>query len=586
MQNGENQNTDIVNPSEMPEELLHVENWEDTVCALQQKYCYERSFLAEKLCHIEQLKYRQRDPSKRKTIAAYYHSIHNGGAQRVVAQLCNIWAQMKDEQTGELCYRVLVVTDEKAGEDYEPDYPLVPQVKHLYVPKYDTKERGDYRPRFRRWQEIITEYEVDAVISSAWVFPGALWDMLAIKGHLMHPAYIIHCHNFMAVPFGFINDMALELIWRFRLSDGVVTLSECDDMYAKSFTNHSRSIMNPFTVLIDGAKAADCGNHNLIWCGRLASEKQPEEAVRMMKYLAEQIPDAKLYMVGNGSGEIQNQLEQMISQLGLSENVELVGFKENVDEYYKKASVFISTSEFEGMPLVFMEAMAHGLPVISYDMPWLTFMRENGGEIITVGQGCAEQMAQEAARLLQNPEICRIQGQKAKEKAQEYASADIGREWKQFLSEIDSGELPQKRERTSEEVLLYYLAVFQQKGKKRILEENNKLSHKICSLDEEKHHLKSENQRLSAREIQLEEECESLSVRISQLEKKIQKLSVKRDKADKRHKQDCDKIKTLEKKNKKLTEQMEKILESRTYKVGKILLYLPRKVKQLFSRKA
>ena len=53
MQNGENQNTDIVNPSEMPEELLHVENWEDTVCALQQKYCYERSFLAEKLCHIE-----------------------------------------------------------------------------------------------------------------------------------------------------------------------------------------------------------------------------------------------------------------------------------------------------------------------------------------------------------------------------------------------------------------------------------------------------------------------------------------------------------------------------------------------------
>ena len=189
-------------------------------------------------------------------------------------------------------------------------------------------------------------------------------------------------------------------------------------------------------------------------------------------------------------------------------------------------------------------------------------------------------------RKLQNPEICRIQGQKAKEKAQEYASADICKEWKQFLSEIDSGELPQKRERTSEEVLLYYLAVFQQKGKKRILEENNKLSHKICSLYEEKQHLKSENQSLSAREIQLEEECESLSVRISQLEKKIQKLSVKRDKADKRHKQNCDKIESLEKKNKKLTEQMEKILESRTYKVGKILLYLPRKVKQLFSRKA
>lgn len=68
MPNRGNQNTNIVDPSEMPEELLHMEDWEDTVCALQQKYCYERSFLAEKLCNIEQLKYRQRDPSRRKTL--------------------------------------------------------------------------------------------------------------------------------------------------------------------------------------------------------------------------------------------------------------------------------------------------------------------------------------------------------------------------------------------------------------------------------------------------------------------------------------------------------------------------------------
>lgn len=77
-----------------------------------------------------------------------------------------------------------------------------------------------------------------------------------------------------------------------------------------------------------------------------------------------------------------------------------------------------------------------------------------------------------------------------------------------------------------------------------------------------------------------------MSVRISKLEENVRKLSVKRDKADKRHKQDCDKIKILEKKNKKLTEQIEKILESKTYKVGKRLLYLPKKLKQLFWRKS
>lgn len=57
------------------------------------------------------------------------------------------------------------------------------------------------------------------------------------------------------------------------------------------------------------------------------------------------------------------------SENGLEDRVRIEPFTNNVNSYYVQAGVYVLASRWEGMPLVLMEAMAHGLPVIASNLP-------------------------------------------------------------------------------------------------------------------------------------------------------------------------------------------------------------------------
>ena len=70
-----------------------------------------------------------------------------------------------------------------------------------------------------------------------------------------------------------------------------------------------------------------------------------------------------------GQGKQQAMLENQISKLGLENTIEMLPPQKNVVEQYKNASVYAMSSRNEGLPLVLIEAMAMGLPIVSYDCP-------------------------------------------------------------------------------------------------------------------------------------------------------------------------------------------------------------------------
>ena len=72
--------------------------------------------------------------------------------------------------------------------------------------------------------------------------------------------------------------------------------------------------------------------------------------------------DWKLRIIGNGSG--YKDTEEDIRRHGLEDQVELLGEREEVIPFYREASVFVSTSRWEGFGLVITEAMECGLPVV------------------------------------------------------------------------------------------------------------------------------------------------------------------------------------------------------------------------------
>lgn len=457
---------------------LLVETWglRDVFCHLAQHNWYKRVDVARKLIGVDFFHHNKRRNKNVPTVAVYYRSISKGGAQRVSAQLANIWAGMKNDR-GEPLYNVLLITD---GDPMENEYDLAPNVERDYLPDYETSVRDCYVERFEAWQRILTEHDVDIVVSGMWVAPCTFWDMLAVKGHPNKPAFVLHVHSFCCIPYRWQGNMELELLYRYQLCDGVVTLSECDQTFISAFNPCTKYILNPVTFDPVQTPVSAYRPNTLLWLGRISNEKNPLDVVKMMAKVVKEIPDAKLHIVGDGKPEFMNELRSLTEQLGLEENIEICGFTLDVAKYYAQASVLVCTSKFEGFPLTLSEAMSHGVPIVTYDMPWLTFLRDGRG-IVTVPQQRYDLLAQQAVRLLRDPDLVREMGYEGRQQIGDIASADIAPDWKMFFEQLSQEKLLRACEPAEKNisVLLEYLTVYQNESKNNLsrkIEETEKVS--------------------------------------------------------------------------------------------------------------
>jgi len=93
-----------------------------------------------------------------------------------------------------------------------------------------------------------------------------------------------------------------------------------------------------------------------------------------------------------GEGELRDSLEALTSQLGIADSVQLPGFADNPFAWMSKASLFVLSSAWEGLPNVLIQAMACGTPVVSTDCPsGPAEILENGkwGRLVPVGDEVA-----------------------------------------------------------------------------------------------------------------------------------------------------------------------------------------------------
>lgn len=99
--------------------------------------------------------------------------------------------------------------------------------------------------------------------------------------------------------------------------------------------------------------------------GRLATEKKPFFAMDVFECLQKQVPNAEYWWVG--SGPLEKSVQDYVNQKGLSENVRLLGSRNDVTDLYQGMDVFFLPSLFEGLPVTGVEAQAMGLPIVVSD---------------------------------------------------------------------------------------------------------------------------------------------------------------------------------------------------------------------------
>lgn len=130
-------------------------------------------------------------------------------------------------------------------------------------------------------------------------------------------------------------------------------------------------------------------NYDLGYCGRFSEPKNPVGFLQVVAQVKKELPDVKAVMIGDG--ELREQVEGMLTSLHLENNVELVGFQKNPFPYIAACKVMVMPSQWEGFPMVAIESMALGKPLIATPVSGLR-------DIVTDNCGGVRQTVEELAK--------------------------------------------------------------------------------------------------------------------------------------------------------------------------------------------
>jgi colanic acid/amylovoran biosynthesis glycosyltransferase len=145
----------------------------------------------------------------------------------------------------------------------------------------------------------------------------------------------------------------------------------------------------------------------LLFVGRLSAVKGVLVLLHAMARLRRRFTDVVLTLVGDGPD--RGRIERTVEALELKEHVALLGYRstEEVRELLVHADVFVLPSFAEGVPVVLMEAMASGVPVVASRIAGIPELVEDGVSGVLVPPANSDALARAITRLLEDPSLRR-----------------------------------------------------------------------------------------------------------------------------------------------------------------------------------
>ncbi|WP_319018879.1 glycosyltransferase family 4 protein [Microbispora sitophila] len=230
-----------------------------------------------------------------------------------------------------------------------------------------------------------------------------------------------------------------QIIRRYGRHDAVVTLTQADlRTYERSFGKARKDLPAVLAQVPNATPRLNGGVSPLtaktvVTVGRLTWGKGYDLLIRAWAHVAARHPDWTLRIYGGGPR--QEKLQASIDKRGLSERVFLEGPAEDVGAVLADASMFVLSSRHEGMPMVILEAMSKGVPVVSYDCP--TGPKEmitHGHDGLLVKPEKIHAMADAICALIEDEDLRREMGANALKTAARYDLDVIGARWEDLLS--------------------------------------------------------------------------------------------------------------------------------------------------------
>lgn len=372
----------------------------------------------------------------------YIHSLENGGAERVVANLANHWVSIG--------WEITLVTVASQARDF---YALDPAVRRIALDLPGNRRNvlaGFWRTarRVHALRRVLRKVGPDVALSAMHTANVVL--ALAARG-LPGLRTIGSEHNYPPKsPMGIIWETLRRHAYA-RLDAVVALTQECAAwLAAHSLARKILVIPNPVSwplahhvPQVDPAILCGAGRRIVLGVGRLSAEKNFAALIAVFGRLAPAHPDWDLVIVGDGP--LRAELAAQVRALGLESRVVLPGSVGNVGDWYARADLYAMSSHFEGFPNTLVEAMAYGVPAVSVDCdtgPRDIIRHQVDG--LLVAPGDAEALQGGLDRLMRNEALRSAFAARAVEARQRFSMSKVSRMWEDLVDARPQSATPRQ----------------------------------------------------------------------------------------------------------------------------------------------
>jgi glycosyltransferase involved in cell wall biosynthesis len=374
-------------------------------------------------------------------ILYYLPSLYtSGGLERIITLKANYFA----EQFG---YDVTILTSEQQGKD--PYYPLSGKIRHIDLGiVFDTQSGRSWLPKplkyplkyfsfKRKFSTFLREYKPDITISTLrreLNFINSIQNSSIKIGefHVTRHSYhagSISGNNFLKRIFkkywGKIFISNLKKLSRLVLltHEEVFNWPELENIVV---------IPNPLSIF--PGRTSTCEKKQVIAVGRYTYQKGFDLLINAWKTINQRHPDWQLHIYGEGEKE---SLENQIHTLNLDNSCFLEKPVRNIEEKYIESSIFVLSSRFEGFGMVIAEAMACGVPPVSFACPCgPRDIIKDGEDGLLVEPENIQELADKICYLIDNDHIRKQMGQNARKNIERLKMENIAIQWKKLFNEL------------------------------------------------------------------------------------------------------------------------------------------------------
>lgn len=361
------------------------------------------------------------------------HSTYNpGGMERV---LLNKVAYL----TEKMGWEVMVVTTDQKGRPPFYRFPENVRMVDLEIGYSDDNGKNVFlkiagylrrrRLHKKRLAKLLKEVKADIVVS---LYPSESSFIPDLKDGSKKVLELHYC-KFFRLQYG--RDGLLGLIdrWRTRQDEKIarrfdrfVVLTQEDKGYWGDMPNME---VIPNAAMTLGTHFSDLSAKRIIAVGRLDYQKGFDRLIRAWQQVRQDEECREWRLDIFGQGEWQGMLQGMIDEAGLS-HIRINPPTSKIGDEYAASSMLVMSSHYEGFPMVMIEAMAAGLPAISFDYkcgPKDIIRQEENGLLVKDGdiQGLADAMK----RLMKDEKLRKRLGSHARQVTETYSEKAVMAKW-------------------------------------------------------------------------------------------------------------------------------------------------------------